>query len=243
MCLGFWPLSALFRARRRCLRRATRQGVSRLHLRCQRGVSRHQRNPPVPMGSSRPLRVRGRAGQYDASAPRRGWRERFGPRARLRLFRRRAGLQLVALGALHESGQLLPSSSNLTAVGPQFGVGSGLRLLFLTAGPRFRYAHFSHFDLWTLNLDLGWHVPLGNRAGRGVFGGLRAPGQRGRRHTGDRSRCLHRRVQCSVAGGARLLCDEHPLGRRELFGRGAPLVARRRRTSREHSSGRGPPRE
>jgi hypothetical protein len=42
-----------------------------------------------------------------------------------------------------------------------FGVGAGVRLIFLTLGARFRLAQFSAWDLWTLNGEVGLHVPLG----------------------------------------------------------------------------------
>jgi hypothetical protein len=42
-----------------------------------------------------------------------------------------------------------------------FGVGAGVRLIFLTLGGRFRLAQFSDWDLWTLNGELGLHIPFG----------------------------------------------------------------------------------
>ncbi len=42
-----------------------------------------------------------------------------------------------------------------------FGLGAGVRLIFLTLGARFRLAQFSDWDLWTLNGEVGLHVPLG----------------------------------------------------------------------------------
>lgn len=42
-----------------------------------------------------------------------------------------------------------------------FGVGAGVRLVFLTLGARFRLAQFSDWDLWTLNGEIALHVPLG----------------------------------------------------------------------------------
>ncbi len=42
-----------------------------------------------------------------------------------------------------------------------FGVGAGVRLIFVTLGARFRLGQFSAWDLWTLNAELGLHVPLG----------------------------------------------------------------------------------
>jgi len=81
------------------------------------------------------------------------------------------GAQLAALTALSENGKLVPASDKTTAVGPYFGAGAGLRLLFLTVGPRFRFAHFGNYDLWSLNLDLGWRIPLGNLEPYAILGG------------------------------------------------------------------------
>ena len=81
------------------------------------------------------------------------------------------GGQLAALTALSQSGTLVPASDKTTAFGPYFAAGAGLRLLFLTVGPRFRYAHFTDYDLWSLNLDLGWRVPLGNLEPYAMLGG------------------------------------------------------------------------
>ncbi|HKQ69682.1 MAG TPA: outer membrane beta-barrel protein [Polyangiaceae bacterium] len=76
-------------------------------------------------------------------------------------FQVEGGLQVAGLTALHESGTFLPPSQKASGAGGFFGVGAGVRLLYFTVGPRFRLAHFSSWDLWTLNLDLGWHIPLG----------------------------------------------------------------------------------
>jgi hypothetical protein len=81
------------------------------------------------------------------------------------------GAQLAALTALSESGTLVPASDKNTAFGPYVAAGAGLRLLFLTVGPRFRFAHFTNWDLWTLNLDLGWRVPLGSLEPYAMLGG------------------------------------------------------------------------
>lgn len=42
-----------------------------------------------------------------------------------------------------------------------FGAGAGVRLVFITLGARFRVAQFTDWDLWTLNGEIGLHVPLG----------------------------------------------------------------------------------
>ena len=81
------------------------------------------------------------------------------------------GGQFAALSALSESGKLVPASDKSSAFGPSFSAAAGIRLLYLTVGPRFRFAHFTDWDLWTLNLDIGWHIPLGNLEPYGILGG------------------------------------------------------------------------
>jgi hypothetical protein len=81
------------------------------------------------------------------------------------------GAQLAALTALSESGTLVPASDKTSALGPYFGAGAGIRLLYLTVGPRFRFAHFTDWDLWSLNLDVGWRIPLGNLEPYAMLGG------------------------------------------------------------------------
>jgi hypothetical protein len=81
------------------------------------------------------------------------------------------GAQLAGLTAMSESGRLLPGTATNSAIGPYVSAAAGIRLLFLTAGPRFRFARFSDWDLWTLNLDLGWRIPLGNLEPYAVLGG------------------------------------------------------------------------
>ena len=76
------------------------------------------------------------------------------------------GGQFVSFGEA-----LVPPAASSSAFGPYFGAGAGLRLLFLTVGPSFRYAAFSDWNLWTLNLDLGWHIPLGNLEPYAMLGG------------------------------------------------------------------------
>jgi hypothetical protein len=72
-----------------------------------------------------------------------------------------AGVEYVGLESLHLTRELVPSTSNNEDVGPVFGVGAGLRLVFLTIGPRFRYGQFRDWDLWTLNGELEFRAPLG----------------------------------------------------------------------------------
>ncbi len=78
------------------------------------------------------------------------------------------GGQYLSLEGFGRSGPgLLPSAPGLSSAqqsgfGPMFGAGAGVRLLFFTLGPRFRYASFSDWDLWSLGGDVGFHFPLGN---------------------------------------------------------------------------------
>jgi hypothetical protein len=85
-------------------------------------------------------------------------------------FQLDGGLQFASLTALHQSGSLLADSSKSSAVGPLFGVATGMRLLYFTVGPSFRFTHTGDWDLWTLNLDFGWHVPLGKLEPYGMIG-------------------------------------------------------------------------
>lgn len=55
-------------------------------------------------------------------------------------------------------GALIPSES----YGLALGAGAGVRLLYFTAGVQFRYGVLSAWDLWTLGLDVGLRVPLGD---------------------------------------------------------------------------------
>jgi hypothetical protein len=57
------------------------------------------------------------------------------------------------------------SSSNLqiqnaTSAGGMFGVGAGIRLLVFTLGVRARLNELSAFNLWELNGELGFHIPI-----------------------------------------------------------------------------------
>jgi len=82
------------------------------------------------------------------------------------------GGEFVSLDALGGGDSFFtPNAGDTSAFGPYFSASGGLRLLFLTVGPSFRFAHFSNWDLWTLNLDLGWHIPLGNLEPYAMLGG------------------------------------------------------------------------
>jgi hypothetical protein len=86
-------------------------------------------------------------------------------------FEMEGGAEFTSLDAITKSGTLIPTTSSSSGFGPLFGVSSGLRLLYFTVGPRFRFTHTNDWDLWTLNLDFGWRVPLGKVEPHGEIGG------------------------------------------------------------------------
>ena len=71
------------------------------------------------------------------------------------------GVEYVGLETLHLTRALFPSQVHTADVGPVVGVAAGVRLLFITLGPRFRYGHFRDWDLWTLEGEVGFKAPLG----------------------------------------------------------------------------------
>jgi hypothetical protein len=85
-------------------------------------------------------------------------------------FNVEGGLMFASLDAMSKSGLLVPGDSKSSSVGPALGLASGVRLLYFTLGPRFRYAPMTDWDLWTLDLDAGWRVPLGRLEPHGRIG-------------------------------------------------------------------------
>ncbi len=71
------------------------------------------------------------------------------------------GAEYVGMETLHLTHELLPSGAHTADIGPVVGVAGGVRLLFVTLGPRFRFGHFRDWDLWTLDAEVGFKVPLG----------------------------------------------------------------------------------
>ena len=71
------------------------------------------------------------------------------------------GAEYVALEQLHLSSELFPSTVHSADAGPAASLGAGVRFLFVTLGPRFRYGSFRDWDLWSLDAELGFRVPLG----------------------------------------------------------------------------------
>jgi hypothetical protein len=86
-------------------------------------------------------------------------------------FNAEAGVQHLGLQTFHD-GELVDSEVvNSTQTGPVFGAGAGVRLIFLTAGARFRFASFSAWQLWTLGAEFGFRIPLGSLEPYFTFGG------------------------------------------------------------------------
>jgi len=82
-----------------------------------------------------------------------------------------AAFEALKSSGITEIGGLPVHTLSSGKFGPYFSAGAGLRFLFFTLGPRFRFATFSDRDLWTLNLDLGWHIPFGNFEPYAFLGG------------------------------------------------------------------------
>ncbi len=71
------------------------------------------------------------------------------------------GFSQVSLQSL-KTEDLVPSGVKSKAVGPMYGAGIGLRIVFITLGARFRISTLDVGDLWTLNGELGIRIPLGS---------------------------------------------------------------------------------
>ena len=72
-----------------------------------------------------------------------------------------AGYEYISLQGLKDDSLLDADLIEDTGSAFAFGVGAGVRLIFFTLGARFRLAKLSAWDLWTLNGEAGFHVPLG----------------------------------------------------------------------------------
>jgi hypothetical protein len=73
-----------------------------------------------------------------------------------------AGVEDLGLQTFHANNLIDANTTKSTQVGPVYGAGLGVRLVFLTAGARFRIGTFDKWQLWTLDAELGLHIPLGN---------------------------------------------------------------------------------
>ena len=72
-----------------------------------------------------------------------------------------AGFQHLGLQTFHANNLVDAQLVQSTQSGMMFGAGAGLRLIFLTAGARFRLGNFDAWQLWTLDAELGLRIPLG----------------------------------------------------------------------------------
>jgi len=73
-----------------------------------------------------------------------------------------AGYKYVPLDNLHADGLVDGSVIDDAGSALLLGAGAGVRLIFLTFGARFEMARHSAWDLWTLNAEVGLHLPLGS---------------------------------------------------------------------------------
>lgn len=81
------------------------------------------------------------------------------------------GYQNLGLQTFHANNLVDAKLVKSTESGFMFGAGAGVRLLFLTLGARFRLGTFDSWQLWTLNAELGLHLPFGRLEPYFTFGG------------------------------------------------------------------------
>lgn len=73
-----------------------------------------------------------------------------------------AGFMHVGLETFNSNDLVDAGTTKTKASGPVYGAGLGLRLVFITIGPRFRLANLDKYQTWSLNAELGIRIPLGN---------------------------------------------------------------------------------
>ena len=81
------------------------------------------------------------------------------------------GIEHVGLQTFGSDHLLDAGFHDTTRTGPVFGGALGLRLFFLTFGPRFRIATLGAYQLWTLDAEVGLRLPLGSLEPHFVLGG------------------------------------------------------------------------
>lgn len=81
------------------------------------------------------------------------------------------GYGMLGLHTFHANDLVDAEVVKSTQDGLVFGFGAGVRLVFLTLGGRFRLGTFDEWQLWTLNAELGFRVPLGRLEPNFTFGG------------------------------------------------------------------------
>jgi hypothetical protein len=72
-----------------------------------------------------------------------------------------AGIQTLSLQTFHANNLVDSQTVATSQTGPLFGASAGLRLVFLTLGGNFRLGTFSAWQLWTLDAEVGLHLPFG----------------------------------------------------------------------------------
>jgi hypothetical protein len=73
-----------------------------------------------------------------------------------------AGGQHLGLQTFDANDLIDAEVAKTTQTGAVLGAGLGLRLVFLTIGPRFRIGLFDQWQIWTLNGEVGLRIPIGN---------------------------------------------------------------------------------
>ncbi len=82
------------------------------------------------------------------------------------------GLESLGLQTFQASHNIVDSKVvPTTETGLLYGGGLGVRIVFITLGARFRLGSFSHYDVWTLDGELGLRIPLGSVEPYFVLGG------------------------------------------------------------------------
>jgi len=72
------------------------------------------------------------------------------------------GAQHLGLETLSGDRLVDPQLVKTKQTGLLYGAGVGVRILVFTVGARFRLGSFSNWQLWTLGLEGGFHVPIGS---------------------------------------------------------------------------------
>jgi hypothetical protein len=133
--------------------------------------------PPPPAPTYPPATYPGATQYPDPNAPNAtqrqleaSEREDSGRGLEFAYFQLEGGVQHASLTAIKEDGMLLAGTDKNSGFAPYFGGTAGMRFVYVTVGPRFRYAPFTDWSVWTLNLDVGWHAPFGKLETDGTIG-------------------------------------------------------------------------
>ncbi len=71
------------------------------------------------------------------------------------------GIKWVDLALINNADLVDGDDFEGSGLGPSLGVGLGGRLLYFTAGARFRYTMLPEFDVWTVGLEAALRIPRG----------------------------------------------------------------------------------